>query len=75
MSGYQLEYRAASEEERDQTWLGQFLLAALRQKSMVTGKIFQSGNLLAGYSVDWRKEGFKGLRSFWKLVSQGGKGL
>ena len=29
---------------------------------------FASGNLLAGYSVDYMQEGFRGLRDFQKLV-------
>ena len=35
---------------------------------MVTNRIWKSGNLLAGYSVDYRQEGFRGLRDFQKLV-------
>ena len=62
------EYRRA--EEKDSTVLGRFILAALAQKSMVTGKIFQSGNLLAGISVDYAGKGFRGIRDFRKLVEQ-----
>ena len=35
---------------------------------MVTNRIWKSGNLLAGYSVDYMQEGFRGLRDFQKLV-------
>ena len=65
---YQAEYLRADEEEKDGTFLGKFFLAALAQKSMVTGKIFQSGNLTAGFSVDYGKKGFQGIRDFRKLV-------
>ena len=67
---YELEYTSANEEMRQNTFLGQFFLAALQQKSMVTGKIFQSGNLLAGFSVDYSKKGFRGIRDFLGIVDQ-----
>jgi hypothetical protein len=35
---------------------------------MVTNKIFLSKNLLAGFSVDYKKMGFRGIRDFVKLV-------
>lgn len=62
------EYAAAEEQEKDGTFLGRFILAALAQKSMVTNRIFISGNLLAGFSADYRKEGFRGIKDFIKLV-------
>lgn len=71
---YQDEYRNAPEEEKDSTFLGRFILAALAQKSMVTNKIFKSGNLLAGISVDFDEKGFRGIRDFVKLVQASGKG-
>ena len=46
---YTDEWRNASPETREQSFLGQFISAALAQKSMVTSKIYESGNLLAGY--------------------------
>ena len=61
-------YRKADKTDRDETVLGKFIIAALAQKSMVTNRIWRSGNLLAGYSVDYGKEGFRGLRDFRKLV-------
>ena len=70
----QTEYMAAAPEDKDGTFLGAFFLAALAQKSMVTNKIFQSGNLLAGWSVDFSKEGFRGIGDFWKLVEASRKG-
>ena len=39
-------------------------LAALRQKSMVTNKIYRSGSLLAGISVDFKEKGFRGIRDY-----------
>ncbi len=65
---YQDEYRMASKDEKDVTFLGRFFLSAMAQKSMVTGKIFQSGNMLAGYSVDMDRKGLHGIRDYWKLV-------
>ncbi len=67
---YQKEYLEAGEKEKDATFLGRFFLAALAQKSMVTNKIYKSGSLLAGYSVDFEKKGFHGMRDFRKLVEQ-----
>ena len=67
---YQKEYVSAAEDEKDATFLGRFFLAAMRQKSMVTGKIFRSGNLLAGFSVDYSEKGFRGVRDFRKLVEE-----
>jgi sporulation protein YlmC with PRC-barrel domain len=62
---YQKEYRDASKEGRDETFLGRFILAALAQKSMVTNKIYKSGSLLAGYSIDYKEKGLhKGFH--WK---------
>lgn len=62
------EYKAAAKGSKDMTMLGRFILAALSQKSMVTGKIFRSGNLLAGFSVDYSKKGFRGIRDFAALI-------
>lgn len=61
-------YRAAAKEEKDDTLLGRYIIAALAQKSMVTNRIYTSGNLLAGYSVDYAEKGFKGIKDFMKLV-------
>ena len=67
---YTEDYRTASEEDKDDTFLGKFILAALAQKSMVTNAIFKSGNLLAGYSVDYNAKGFEGIHDYMKLVIQ-----
>lgn len=68
LNRYQAEYLQAPEEEKDNTFLGRFFLAALKQKSMVTNKIYRSGNLLAGFSVDFAEKGFRGIRDFVRLV-------
>ena len=76
MDRYQEEYLQADQDKKDDTFLGRFILAALSQKSMVTNRIFKSGNKLAGYSVDYDKKGFRGNRDFKGLVNQlkGGDG-
>ena len=67
---YQDEYKQAAAEDKDGTFLGKFIIAALAQKSMVTNRIYRSGNRLAGVSVDYVKWGFKGIRDFRKLVDE-----
>ncbi len=59
---YQGEYTSAA--DKDNTFLGRFITAALAQKSMVTHHIYQSGNKLAGYSIEANKKGL-----LWKLRS------
>ena len=66
VSAYVEEYRNA--EDKNDTFLGRFFLAALSQKSMVTNKIFSSGNTLAGFSIDYRKKGFGGIKDYMTLV-------
>ncbi len=61
---YEDEYTEASKEDKDNTLLGKFYVAALAQKSLVTNKIYKSGNLLAGYSLDYEKFGFIGIKDF-----------
>ena len=70
---YQKEYMEASEDEKDGTFLGRYIIAALAQKSMVTNRIFTSGNHLAGVSVDFNKKGFRGIRDYQKLVAEYGR--
>lgn len=67
---YQDEYMNADKDSKDDTFLGRFIIAALGQKSMVTNRIFTSGSLLAGFSVDFSKKGFKGMKDFQKLVNE-----
>ncbi|MCR4814535.1 MAG: hypothetical protein K5879_06900 [Lachnospiraceae bacterium] len=72
---YKEEYKTASKEEKNNTFLGKFILGALAQKSMVTGKIYKSGNPIAGVSVDYKKNGFAGIKDYMKLIeyANGGK--
>ena len=51
IEAYQKEYKEAGEEEKPRTAPGMFFDAARAQKSMVTDRIFSSGNLLAGLSI------------------------
>lgn len=67
---YQAEYLAAEDAEKAGTFLGAFFLAAMAHKSMVTNAIFRSGNLLAGFSVDFSKKGFRGIRDYRHLLKQ-----
>ena len=69
-NAYVQEYKSAAPEERDETFLGRFIIAALSQKSMVTNKIFKSGNILAGFSIDYKKKGFRGIKDYRKLVEE-----
>ena len=48
MNAYNEDYKNASREEKPDTFLGGFFTAALRQKDMVTSRIMESGNYLAG---------------------------
>ena len=65
---YEREYLEAPPEAKDGTFLGRFFLAAMAQKSMVTNRIFRSGSLLAGFSVDFGEKGFRGIRDYRKLL-------
>lgn len=70
VSAYVDEYKSAASEERDETFLGKFIVASMSHKSMVTNKIFTSGNILAGFSIDYNKKGFRGIKAYKKLVEQ-----
>lgn len=67
---YQDEYKQADADRKDETFLGKFILAALSQKSMVTNRIYRSGNNLAGISVDFTGRGLKGIKEFRRLAEQ-----
>ena len=71
---YQKKYLDAAPEEKNGTFLGKYFLAALAQKSMVTNRIFRSGSLLAGFSVELGSKGFKGIRDFRALMEEARKG-
>ena len=68
ISEYEQEYLSAQGDGKDDTVLGRFFMAALRQKSMVTNKIFMSGNPRAGISVDYALGGFKGVGDYRRLL-------
>ena len=67
VSDYSEEYKIA--EDKDSTRLGMFMIAAMSQKSMVTNKIYTSGNLLAGFSINYGIKGFGGIKDYIKLVN------
>jgi len=56
--------------QKDNSFIGRFILAALSQKSMVTNKIYTSKNMLAGFSIDYRSKGFAGIKDYLRLVSE-----
>ena len=73
---YQEEYLRADEAEKSNTFLGRFFVAAMAQKSMVTHNIYNSGNMLAGNSVEYDGKSFRGIRDFRMLLhrKKGGSG-
>jgi hypothetical protein len=70
---YQQEYMEAQGRAKDETFLGRFFVAALAQKSMITNRIFQTGSLLAGISLDYEETGFGGIRDYIRLVQRVGE--
>ncbi len=66
---YLNEYVEAGEGGKNDTFLGRFFLAALAQKSMVTHRIFSSGSMLAGYSVEYKKGQIPGIKDF-KMMAE-----
>lgn len=75
LSKYESEYTSAEKNKKNDTFLGKFILAAMAQKSMVTNKIFTSGSLLAGYSIDFSEKGFAGIKDYKMLVEHLQKGF
>ncbi len=75
MNKYQAEYVDAPKKEKDDTFLGKFILAALAQKSMVTSRIYSSGNLLAGYSTKAHGSKVPGIRDFQLLMNYLRRGM
>lgn len=72
---YQEAYRLAPADQKEDTFLGKFIVAAMKQKSMVTNRIYKSGSLMAGYSIDYNEKGFGGIRDFKMLVRYAGRGV
>lgn len=68
------EYINAPKEKKDETNFGLFLHHALKQKSMVTNRIWQSHNNLAGYSITYNGNSLKGLKDYWTLIGEEIKG-
>lgn len=66
---YKNEYLEA-ENKRDDSFLGRFIIHAMLQKSMVTTKIYNSGNIVAGYSIHFGEKGFKGIKDFAMLFDE-----
>lgn len=54
-------------KNKSDTEFNSFILHALKQKSMVTNRIYKSKNKLAGYSIEYNGNSFKGLKDYWKL--------
>ena len=71
---YLEEYHKAPEDKKDDTPMGRFILAALAQKSMVTNRVYKSGNILLGISGDYKDWGTKGIRAYLKLAKEVRKG-
>ncbi len=70
---YTEEYLSAAKAEKDNTFLGRFIIAALAQKSMVTNRIYNSGSRLAGRSVEYSQKGFHGIKAYKKLLKEAHK--
>lgn len=68
------EYMASAREEKEHTFLGRFFTAAIAQKSMVTNKIYSSGNRIAGFSVEQDPGGLKGMAKFGMAAYGQGRG-
>ena len=62
------EFLRATPDSRDNTFLGRFVLAALAQKSMVTNRIYASGSMLAGRSIEYGEGAIGGIRDYLALV-------
>lgn len=63
---YPEEYLTSTNKEK--TPFSSFMLHTLKQKSMVTNRIYKSKNKLAGYSVEYSGDSLKGLKDYWKLI-------
>ena len=67
---YRDEYLNAADSSKNDTVIGRFVLGAMAQKSMVTNRIYKSGNRTAGYSIDFDKIHFKGIKDYAKLLQE-----
>ena len=66
LNKYQEEYTSAPNDKKEATFLGAFFRAAMRQKSMVTKAIYESGSKLAGYSLEYK--GRRGMKEYRELL-------
>lgn len=69
---HQEQYLSANDSQKDKTVLGRFIIASLAHKSMVTNRIYASGNTLAGRSIDYSKKGFGGIKDYLMLLKERG---
>ena len=67
---YKNEYLNADKDHKNDTFLGRFILAAMSQKSMVTNRIYRSGNRTAGYSIDIDEKRFRGIKDYARLLQE-----
>ena len=66
---YKDEFTSAKDEDaRYETFLGEFFVSAMAQKSMITAKIFRSSNLLAGYSIAYSGDASIGVKDYMALL-------
>lgn len=63
------EYKGVSEAGKDDTFIGRIVLGALSQKSVVTNRIYRTGNRLAGRSIEVSDGVFKGMSAY-KLIAE-----
>lgn len=63
---YQNEYMAAKKEDKKDTFLGLFIVAAMKQKNLVTERIYESGSKIAGYPGKYTNVIYKKIFAFIK---------
>ena len=71
---YAAEYMMAVREEKPNTFLGRFFVAAMAQKNMVTRKIYESGSTLAGISLKINGSDIQTIDDFIGLLGMNRKG-
>lgn len=67
---YQEEYKKANTTKRTETGLSKFVVAAIKQKKLVTENIYASKNLLAGKSIDSSYSSLKKLKEFFEIIQR-----
>ena len=71
---YSGDYLAAPADRKKGSFLGRFFDAALAQKAMVTDRIFRSGSLLAGFSLNLEGKNLDVIRQLLELGKLTGGG-